>query len=84
MATRSTPDFNFARTTTSTPSLRMRRFMFVPDGAGTPAETRNWDPQTRMGPVNLPWNAMSFVLGGKRYTVAYLDQPRKSQGGEIQ
>lgn len=46
-----------------------------PDGPGKPGETRNWDPQTRQGPVNLPWNAMSFVLGGKRYTVAYLDHP---------
>ena len=46
-----------------------------PDGPGAPGETRNWDPQTRQGPVNLPWNAMSFVLGGKRYTVAYLDRP---------
>src|SRR5262249_49806070 len=46
-----------------------------PDGVGKPGETRNWDPKTRQGPVNLPWNAMSFVLGGTRYTVAYLDQP---------
>jgi hypothetical protein len=46
-----------------------------PDGIGKPGETRNWDPQTRQGPVNMPWNAMSFVLGGKRYTVAYLDHP---------
>ncbi len=46
-----------------------------PDGVGKPGETRNWDPQTRQGPVNMPWNAMSFVLGGKRYTVAYLDRP---------
>src|SRR6266545_6899385 len=46
-----------------------------PHGIGKPAETRNWDPQTRHGPANLPWNAMSFVLGGKRYTVAYLDRP---------
>jgi Family of unknown function (DUF6807) len=46
-----------------------------PDGIGEPGDTRNWDPQTRKGPVNLPWNAMSFVLGGKRYTVAYLDHP---------
>jgi hypothetical protein len=46
-----------------------------PDGIGRPGETRNWDPQTRRGPVNLPWNAMSFVLGNKRYTVAYLDHP---------
>ena len=41
-----------------------------PDGIGKRGETRNWDPQTQRGPVNLPWNAMSFVLGGKRYTVA--------------
>ena len=46
------------------------------DGVGKPGETRNWDPQTRQGPVNLPWNAMSFVLGDRRYTVAYLDHPR--------
>jgi len=46
-----------------------------PDGTGKPGETRNWDPATRQGPVNMPWNAMSFVLGGKRYTVAYLDHP---------
>ena len=46
-----------------------------PDGTGKPGETRNWDPETRQGPVNMPWNAMSFVLGGKRYTVAYLDHP---------
>jgi hypothetical protein len=45
------------------------------DGIGKPGETRNWDPRTRQGPVNLPWNAMSFVLSGKRYTVAYLDHP---------
>src|SRR3954470_12746536 len=46
-----------------------------PDGVGKPGETRNWDPRTRQGPVNMPWNAMSFVLGGRRYTVAYLDHP---------
>lgn len=47
-----------------------------PDGVGKPGETRNWDPQTRQGPVNMPWNAMSFVLGTNRYTVAYLDRPQ--------
>ena len=45
------------------------------DGKGKPGETRNWDPKTKQGPVNLPWNAMSFVLGGQRYTVVYLDHP---------
>ena len=35
----------------------------------------NWDPKTKNGPVNRPWTAMSFVLGGKRYTAVYLDHP---------
>lgn len=47
-----------------------------PDGKGELGETRNWDPKTKKGPINLPWNAMSFVLGAKRYTVAYLDHPK--------
>jgi len=46
-----------------------------PDGVGKPGDTRNWDPKTKEGPTNLPWNAMSFVLGGQRYSVAYLDKP---------
>jgi hypothetical protein len=57
--------------------LTSQETIFVrPDGAGQPGETRNWDPQTRQGPVDLPWNAMSFVLRGKRYTAAYLDHPQ--------
>jgi hypothetical protein len=44
-----------------------------PDGTGKPGETRNW-PENK-NHVNLPWDAMSFVLGGQRYTVAYLDEP---------
>lgn len=48
-----------------------------PDGKGEPGETRNWaagkpDPRT----VNLPWNAMSFVIDGRRYTAVYLDHPQ--------
>jgi hypothetical protein len=47
-----------------------------PDGKGEPGKTRNWsskarDPKT----ANLPWNAMSFVLGDQRYTAVYLDRP---------
>jgi hypothetical protein len=59
----------FAKTSQQTIYVR-------PDGTGKPGETRNWDPKTRQGPVNLPWNAMSFVLRSKRYTVAYLDHPK--------
>jgi hypothetical protein len=46
-----------------------------PDGKGKPGEEKNWDPKTKKGPVNLPWDAMSFVLDGERYTVVYLDHP---------
>jgi hypothetical protein len=59
----------FARTSGQTIFVR-------PDGTGKPGETRNWEPSTHQGPVNLPWDAMSFVLKSKRYTVAYLDHPR--------
>ena len=44
-----------------------------PDGADEPGKTRNWPD--KKDHVNLPWDAMSFVLGGQRYTVAYLDHP---------
>lgn len=47
-----------------------------PDGKGQPGETRNWEAQARdPKTVNLPWNAMSFVLGEQRYTALYLDHP---------
>jgi hypothetical protein len=44
-----------------------------PDGKGQPGATRNWPGDKTH--VNLPWDAMCFVLDGKRYTVAYLDRP---------
>jgi hypothetical protein len=47
-----------------------------PDGVGKPGETRNWDGKKNKTHVNLPWLAMSFVLGGQRYTAAYLDHPK--------
>ena len=50
-------------------------FFIRPDGKGKLGEERNWLPKGKGGPVNLPWNAMSFVLDGKRYTVVYLDHP---------
>jgi hypothetical protein len=45
-----------------------------PDGKGNLGDTRNWDPK-KGGPVNLPWDAMSFVIDGKRYTVVYMNHP---------
>jgi len=41
------------------------------DGKGKPAEERNDKTMT-----NLPWDAMSFMLGETRYTALYIDSPR--------
>jgi hypothetical protein len=51
-----------------------------PDGKGKEGETRNWDHTKPDAPTNkqtenLPWNAVSIILGGDRYTVVYLDHP---------
>jgi hypothetical protein len=62
-----------------------------PDGKGKPGETRNWEPGAKAAiskdprTVNLPWNAMSFVVGGQRYTVLRInlpDNPRETRGSE--
>jgi hypothetical protein len=53
-----------------------KQTIFVrPDGPGKPGTERNWDGKKNTTHVNLPWLAMSFVLGDKRYTVCYLDRP---------
>ncbi len=44
-----------------------------PNGVGKPGEERNWPKEKEQ--VDLPWDAMSFVLGGQRFTMAYLDRP---------
>lgn len=50
------------------------------DGKGALHETRNWDPNGRNAAMNAqcenrPWLAMSVMIGGKRYTVLYIDHP---------
>jgi hypothetical protein len=45
-----------------------------PDGKGDFGATRNWEPK-KGGPTDLPWDAMSFVVGGQRYTACYLNSP---------
>ena len=57
-----------------------------PDGKAAPGEFRNWkSPEKARGNVpgeedlrhiNLPWNAMSFVLDDQRYTCCYIDHPQ--------
>jgi len=57
-----------------------------PDGKGKVDETRNWDAKARdPKAVNLPWDACSFVVGGKRYTVLRInhpDNPGEARGSE--
>jgi hypothetical protein len=65
---------------------KQNTYYLRPDGKGEPGQTRNWDakkadPKT----VNMPWNAMSFVVGGIRYTVLRInhpDNPKESRGSE--
>ena len=44
-----------------------------PDGKDKPGSFRNWPANKEH--TNLPWNALSFVLGDQRYTCCYLDRP---------
>jgi hypothetical protein len=50
-----------------------RTYFLRPFGKGEMGKERNWPEDKKM--ADLPWNAMSFVVGGKRYTAAYLDRP---------
>ncbi len=50
------------------------------DGKGKLGEIRNWNHRDLDDPINpectnRPWNALSFVVGGKRFTAIYLDHP---------
>ena len=50
-----------------------------PDGKDKPGSFRNPNPANREATPkckDLPWNAVSFVLDGKRYTVVYIDSPQ--------
>ncbi len=46
-----------------------------PDGRGEKG-------QARAKAVNLPWDAISFILGDKRYTALYLDSPKNPKPAE--
>jgi Methane oxygenase PmoA len=48
-------------------------YFLRPDGKDIPKATRNWPNQKNH--VNLPWNCMSFVTNGSRYTTEYMDSP---------
>ncbi|MCS6864846.1 MAG: DUF6807 family protein [Gemmataceae bacterium] len=68
---------------------KQNTYYLRPDGKGPIGETRNWDPKgsrdNNRKTVNLPWNACSFVTGGKRYTVLRInhpDNPKETRGSE--
>jgi hypothetical protein len=65
--------FHFRADNEVNEKTKAQTYYLRPDGQGKPGETRNWPDQKDH--VNLPWDAMSFVLGDQRYTVAYLDRP---------
>jgi hypothetical protein len=67
--------FHFRAVNEVADKTKDQTYFLRPDGKGEMGKERSWDPKTKEGPVNLPWNAMSFVVGGKRYTAAYLDRP---------
>jgi Family of unknown function (DUF6807) len=52
-----------------------KTYYWRPDGKGAQGETRSWDPKTGKGPVNLAWDACSFVMDGRRATVLFMNHP---------
>jgi hypothetical protein len=51
------------------------------DGKGKEGGTINWDPANlnsadNKRAENRPWNAMSIIIEGQRYTIIYLDHPQ--------
>ncbi len=55
-------------------STNKQTYYIRPGGKGAPGETLNWPEAKEM--INLPWHAMSCVIGGDRYTIAMLDRPQ--------
>ncbi|MBY0460652.1 MAG: PmoA family protein, partial [Gemmataceae bacterium] len=57
-----------------------------PDGKGKVGDTRNWDAKGKdEKTINLPWDACSFVVADKRYTVLRInhpDNPKDARGSE--
>jgi hypothetical protein len=62
-----------------------------PDGKGKLGDTRNWDANPKAEivkdprTIGMPWDACSFVIDGKRYTVLRVnhpDNPGEKRGSE--
>jgi hypothetical protein len=53
---------------------KAQTYYLRPDGKDKPGSFRNWPGNKDH--ANLPWNALSFVLGDQRFTCCYLDRPQ--------
>lgn len=67
--------FHFRASNEVFEKTKAQTYYLRPDGKDKPGATRNWDTGKNAAHKNLPWNAMSIVVGGERYTVGYLDLP---------
>lgn len=65
--------FHFRASAEVAEKTAKQTYYIRPDGAGKFGETRNWPGNKEH--LNLPWDAMCFVMNDKRYTMAYLDRP---------
>ena len=78
--------FHFRATQEVSKTTAKQTYYLRPDGKGKEGETRNWDAKAKNPKtVNLPWNAMSFVTNGKRYTalrINHPDNPGETRGSE--
>jgi hypothetical protein len=78
--------FHFRATQEVSKETKDKTYYLRPDGKGEPGKFRNWDkdkkdPKT----INLPWNAMCFETGGKKYTalrINHPDNPKETRGSE--
>ena len=66
--------FHFRASNEVSDKTKKETYYLRPDGKGKAGETRNWPAQKQH--VDLDWNVMSFVVGGQRYSAAYLDSPK--------
>ena len=67
--------FHFRASNEVHEKTKAQTYYLRPDGKDKPGATRNWDSGKNAAHKNLPWNAMSVVVGGERYTIGYLDLP---------
>lgn len=80
--------FHFRATQEVSKETAKKTYYLRPDGKGKEGETRNWDKDEKKRDArttDLPWDAMSFVTGGKRYTalrINHPDNPRETRGSE--